>query len=298
MSDIANSSSSSQPLLRSALDRIRPQMAALSVGELLQINLDPVAAAGIARGSLARIMKYREQLAAEVPKFELSSIDQLDVYTLALLQAQTAYGIATAPPEILTSLAEEATNLRDVLYSDASALAKRGLLNSAPLAELKGPAGYRNIAMDVLGLALLLRNNWDRIAAKTCVTLSELDRAEIVGQQLIDAVSIREQSPTKLAQVTLERQQVYTLFVNAYDQVRRGIHFLRWNEGDADEIAPSLYGGRNSGRKKGATDVKKPLDAATTTTPVAATTPDLATPTAPIATKPAVGLPGADPFSS
>jgi hypothetical protein len=42
------------------------------------------------------------------------------------------------------------------------------------------------------------------------------------------------------------------LFANAYDQVRRAITFLNWKEDDLDELAPSLYAGRNNSniRKK------------------------------------------------
>ena len=37
------------------------------------------------------------------------------------------------------------------------------------------------------------------------------------------------------------RQRVFTLLARAYDQLRRHLSFLRWSEGDVDEIAPSLY---------------------------------------------------------
>jgi hypothetical protein len=40
------------------------------------------------------------------------------------------------------------------------------------------------------------------------------------------------------------RQRLFTLFVTAWDQVRRALGFLRWNEDDVDDIAPSLYAGR------------------------------------------------------
>lgn len=40
------------------------------------------------------------------------------------------------------------------------------------------------------------------------------------------------------------RQRAFTLFANAYDQCRRAATYLRWNEGDADELVASLHGGR------------------------------------------------------
>lgn len=54
----------------------------------------------------------------------------------------------------------------------------------------------------------------------------------------------------EVAASTLVRQQAFTLFVKAYDEVRRAVSFLRWKERDADTIAPSLYGARNGTRAR------------------------------------------------
>ncbi len=50
------------------------------------------------------------------------------------------------------------------------------------------------------------------------------------------------------------RKRAFSLFVNAYDQCRRAAAYLRWNEGDADELLPSLYAGRSVNRQKEATE--------------------------------------------
>jgi hypothetical protein len=46
------------------------------------------------------------------------------------------------------------------------------------------------------------------------------------------------------------KQRTFTLLATRYDQVRRAMSFLRWNEGDFEELAPSLYIGRNNGGRK------------------------------------------------
>ncbi|MBI5479925.1 MAG: hypothetical protein HY906_13755 [Deltaproteobacteria bacterium] len=43
------------------------------------------------------------------------------------------------------------------------------------------------------------------------------------------------------------RDRAFTLLVNAYDTFQRAVTYLRWNEGDAGTIAPSLFDYR-SGR--------------------------------------------------
>jgi hypothetical protein len=47
--------------------------------------------------------------------------------------------------------------------------------------------------------------------------------------------------------------------VSAYDHARRAVTFLRWNEEDVDEIAPSLYAGRTTaGKKSGDAQATRP----------------------------------------
>lgn len=58
------------------------------------------------------------------------------------------------------------------------------------------------------------------------------------------AVGVREQGPESVAEVTADRQRAYTLFVTSHDQVRRAISYLRWEQGDVDDIAPSLFAGK------------------------------------------------------
>ncbi|MFS8069892.1 MAG: hypothetical protein ACMG6S_26300, partial [Byssovorax sp.] len=50
------------------------------------------------------------------------------------------------------------------------------------------------------------------------------------------------------AEAADRKLRAFTLFTNAYDQVRRGVMYLRWDEGDADSLAPSLYKGRGGPR--------------------------------------------------
>jgi hypothetical protein len=81
-------------------------------------------------------------------------------------------------------------------------------------------------------------------------SLRELDQAESLAGQLTSALGAREQGPVIAADVATQRQRNFTLFAQSYDQVRRAISYLRWDNDDVDNIAPSLYGGRVVSRKK------------------------------------------------
>ena len=294
---IVETTTSEQPRLRSAFERARPSFSVIPKEELEQIALDPLSITATVQGALPKITVLREQILSETPKFDISNVDQLETYALALLQAQSEHVSATIPPEEIAKLGDEATELREFFLADATALGKRGYINARTLNELSGTVGYKNVAGDILVLAALFRRNWATISTKTGVTEAELNRAEVIGDQLIRAVGLREQGPTKVAAATLERQQAYTLFVRTYDQVRRVVNFLRWDEGDADDIAPSLYAGRSS-KKKPEVDASvgmpaQPQVVAPTHTNV---TTSNASPTSP-STK-ATGFPDSNPFLS
>jgi len=290
---------------RAAFQQIEAQLPSVEVKDLLAINIDVTTAVTTATGALPEIMALRESASKVGGGFEIKNFDLLETYALAMMHVQGEYVAASMPPEALLALNEQGVALRDVLHSDATALAKRGLMNGSRLGTFKTGPGYKILAEDLVGLSSLLRHSWDSISSKTAITVAELDQAEEISRKLVAAVGAREQAPAILAEVAVQRQRVFTLFVQAYDQVRRAISMLRWNEGDLETIAPSLYSGRGNFRKK--TD-PQPATPPATTTPPAPGLPGTAVPlpspvsvtvNAPTTTTPiAAGLPGSSSFVS
>ncbi|MET0793255.1 MAG: hypothetical protein ABW061_17165 [Polyangiaceae bacterium] len=232
---------------REAFQKISAEVAAVDPTKFVPINVDVTSSYTTVLGALPRIAALRER-ASHVVEFDVKYFDILETYALALMHAQGEYVSASAPPEEIVTLSQEGNALRDALYSDAVALANRGVISGVPLADLKAAPGYKNLGEDLLGLSSLIRRSWDKIASRTVITMAELDRAEQVSDRLLQAVASREQAANALVDAIQQRQRTFTLFVNAYDQVRRAVSFLRWEEGDLEEIAPSLYAGR--GRRK------------------------------------------------
>ncbi|WP_438004954.1 hypothetical protein [Sorangium sp. So ce321] len=75
--------------------------------------------------------------------------------------------------------------------------------------------------------------------------------------------------------------------MHAYDQTRRAVSYLRWNEGDAETIAPSLYKGRGGRAASSSDTAAEPEEAA----PAAGATPAAAPPGAGPQATPAAALP-------
>ena len=111
---------------------------------------------------------------------------------------------------------------------------------------------------------------------------------------MISAVGDREQTPTQIDAAD-RRQRAFSLFVKAYDQARRAIQYVRWEQGDADSIAPSLYSGRgNSNVKRRAEDAQvTPAPVVQVPAPVAVNGSGASSTQAP-----APGLPDGAPFSA
>ncbi|HYQ02307.1 MAG TPA: hypothetical protein VER96_26715 [Polyangiaceae bacterium] len=286
---------------REAYQRVLADQIAVDPAKLLVINIDVPSTYTTVIGALGRIKSFRER-ASQLKEFDVKNFDNLETYALALMHVQGEYVSASSPPEAIVALNEEGTALRDTLYSDALALVNRGLVNGEPLKDFKTATGYKNLAEDLVGLSSLLRRSWDKIGARTMVTMAELDQAEDVSERLLHAVAVRENASDVLADAIQKRLQVFTLLVNAYDQVRRAISFLRWTEEDIEEIAPSLYAGRT--RKKA--DPEQPV--VTPTTPGGAgqtTAPAGTQPSAPVGAAgsgapPAAGtsgIPQGNPFA-
>jgi len=61
---------------------------------------------------------------------------------------------------------------------------------------------------------------------------------------------LRHEVPERATEAADVRRRADTLFVRAYDEVRRIVAYLRWHEGDADSIAPSLYAKRKASRRR------------------------------------------------
>jgi hypothetical protein len=245
-----NPTESTLSRFRSAYEQLLPELRALPEDELAHINIDVEVAVTTALGALPEIKALRDEIAV-MPGFDLPSFDKLELYTLATGHAQALFIVASSPSAILPELADRAIKMRESLHLDATALAKRGLIDGQRLKNVKGSTGYRSLAFDLLGLVQVMRESWPTLVGKTAVQPAELDDAERLADQMLSAVGEREQGPNALATTTLDRQRAFTLFMRVYDQARRAITFLRWNEDDGDTIAPSLYAGRNGGRRRG-----------------------------------------------
>jgi hypothetical protein len=269
-----------------AYESVSAEIDAITEAELAPVNVDILISVTTVLGAIPKLRQLRPQL-AELKDFDLERFDRLESYARALGHTHSLLLRGAPSPEI-AKLAEDAAELRETLLTDAAALARRDLLDKESLSGLKGAVGYRNLAFDLAALSNLLRQAWTKIEGKSAIQASELNRARALGDQLLTAVGLRQHEAPEQSDAGLNRQRAFTVFVRAYNQIRRAVTYLRWEHGDANEFAPSLYERRNLKRKS--SDVPAP----------SAELPSPALPASnggPPASA-AAGLPGDDPFEA
>lgn len=240
---------------------VEEEIKAVPEAERLTPNLDVQRAAG--RGALAadRIVPLLPALSA-LPGLDMPRIERVGLYALALHHAYDLATEAGAGASALPPLLEEAWPLREGMLRSAELLAHFGLLSAERVAAIRSGQGHADTADDVIALGRLFDEHWSQVAGKVPVTRAMVDRAPVLGAKIHKALAQREVEASPLEPSSDRRHllaQAFSLFVRAYDEARRGVAYLRWNEGDVDKIVPSLYPHRprrSSGQIDDAEDVE------------------------------------------
>jgi hypothetical protein len=234
-----------------AYDRVRPKLDAVDDNDLGRSRVNVALATLIMLGALPNLEALRQQiegLSGQAPDL----IDHLREYTYALIHVQ-AMSVLTSENEAHTrTLATEAMPLRNRLLSAAELYVKYGIFDADQVAAIRSGSGLADAATDLLSLARLFRAHWSKLEGKTLVTTAEVDRAGTLGIELLGALGRRRvgsdgsRTPGDLERT---RARLLHLFLQAYNQTQRAVVYLRWNEGDADTVLPSIFQGRPRRRR-------------------------------------------------
>ena len=288
------------PRFRLAFEKILPEMLALVPAETLQVNFDVPTKVTQVLGSLPHIRALRAEIVTHLPTFDVARFDKLEDYVLALSHPHSESMSIDSTSEELQELNERATRQRNILLAIAQLLVLWGLLHRDQIAQFRGAAGYRVVSYELTGLTSLLRKEWATVGPRTGLQPSELLDADHTADQMLTALGARERNQATREEELVRRNQAFTLFIRAYRDAERAIHHLRWEQGDADTIIPSLYSGRS--RRPSKPEDEAPQDGAPVDPAVPVASP--VTPAAPAApaapASPAAPLvpggPGGNPF--
>ena len=100
----------------------------------------------------------------------------------------------------------------------------------------------QTVNLDIQSAVLTVKRVLTRLASlrgDILATLADFDIAELDKLETYALALLQADINYGLAENT--RDRAFTLFVQAYDQVRRAVQYLRWQHHDANQYAPSLY---------------------------------------------------------
>ena len=227
-----------------ALDALRIELEQIPESRLETIRLDPAEAIPLALGVSANVKRFEAEVVRLFGETAGRHIGRLELTARAFGRAHANHVIALHGKDV-ADMADDLARLRRVLLVEAQSLVAQKRLSSAVLAELAGGNGYKAMCLDVVQLVAAFRADWAGLESATPVTSPELDHAEALSNALFTTIGENEHAVSSSPTAAM-RQRAYTLFVRTYDEVRRLVTYLRWDEDDADEIAPSLFSRRKS----------------------------------------------------
>ena len=228
--------------LKAALDRMRPILEVMPPEEVVQVALDPTRSASVVVGSLPCIEKLRAALVAQFGDSAVAFLDELPIIAYATTQADIELTAADSASDLSDRFAQ-VTEDHQLLLTDAEALANRKLLDRARVDAGRPAQGYRAKTKSTLVLIALLRDEWDAVKGCTPLTLEVLATIEGRTQASLKVLDEREQGSTRLPAEEL-RTRALSRLVRTYGEIQRMLTYVRWWEGDAEAIAPSLWAGR------------------------------------------------------
>lgn len=226
-----------------AYERVKAELEALTADELSMMNVDLVSATSIALGVSERIVAHRERMAA-LPEFEVRNVDRLVDYAKAAWFVYVTNLPAPEPAEG-AQLLSEVVELRAKLLMWATPLVGAGKFDAGAIARIKEGSGNKDAAGDLVALVGLYRARWEDVKTICAVTEQDLTRGAEIGPAVFAMISRREFQAAGLTDGSLRVRRAWTLLDRAYNQCRRALGFLRFEEEDADTLAPSLR--RNQG---------------------------------------------------
>ncbi|HEU4409590.1 MAG TPA: hypothetical protein VFS43_30325 [Polyangiaceae bacterium] len=273
-----------------AYHRARPELDTVSDDELGRVTANVMVAVLVMLGAVPRLEALRKEIEA-LPGQAPGLIDKARDYALALAHVQ-AMG-TPAPEGRLEALLAEGLPLRERLLATAELNAKLGTLDAEQVAAIRSGVGHVDAANDLLSLARLFRANWHMLAGKVPVTRDEIDRAGALGVELLSELGRRKvgnDGGRPAGGYERARAKLLHLLVRTHGQLLRAVTYLRWDEGDADAIVPSLFQGRPRRRRVAEPPTPTPAEPPAPP-PAEPPTPTPAEPLAPTPTEPPAPTP-------
>jgi hypothetical protein len=229
-----------------AYERSRPDLAALTPEEVGRVRLNPTAVVSTVFGALPVLEALGDDIKG-LPHINHPLLGKLYDVTLALYYVSLLVMHASDDKAEVAELLVEGAPLRERLLISAETLVVYGLVDGKQVASIRSGTGHDDTANDLGALAQFYRALDPEVRSKTLVTNADIDRASELSLLVLAALGRRRvgsdgASPT--SRYADDKARALRWVVRSYGELRRAVTFLRWHEGDADQLVPSLFAGK------------------------------------------------------
>jgi hypothetical protein len=219
-----------------AFEQTKAEIHEAAKGPLDPVNVDIAFAVRVMLTVCGNAAPYRTELA----KVNLDVVPMLETRAHALSYAQALHQWTLDTPSPVEALGQEVIEARRVLASELELVQLRGIIANTAV-KLQGTTSYLAMAQDVRTIGSAFLSAWERVGPQIGGNIEHVNNALVLADKLIGAVAQAAEIKEKLKGSALVRQAAWTLALKSYRDLDRGISFLRYHEGDADQIVPSLF---------------------------------------------------------
>jgi hypothetical protein len=242
---------------KDAFDSLAAELATVSLENAPPFQLDAMYASDTVRYMMPRLAPFRPSIVA-LAGFAPLHFDGIETKARALRYVHAELARRAQAVRNVPVLAAEGWKLRGILMSSAETLAFRGIVDPQVLVKLREGSGYRDLVDDLVVLVRMFRAIGESQPDEVNVKPAERDRAEALANELGVIVGRAADIDATQAQLVEQRWKVAILLLRSHDELRRAMTYLRWHEGDATSLVPSLYpAGKRSAPGRDSTTAEK-----------------------------------------
>jgi len=244
-----------------ALDRHLEAIQQVPPEDLILLNRDVSSLVSLVRTVKKRTAPFAGAIAS-LPMTDHVLVDRMGDLAEGLSYIHSRVTSGTRRVIEIAPLAEEAETLLAIFTGEFKMLSLRKVIPEASIPALDSTRGYKPLATNLRSVATFAQDHWANIEPRCSLAAEDIKRAVFLHGEILDAIGERTNDDKESIALVLLRNQTFTLLVQAYDELRRAIAYIRHKEGDADLLVPSLYARSGQSRKEDGTEEEtgsKPL---------------------------------------
>ena len=269
-----------------AYQRCKGSIDAIPDDELIPIRADIPQTAMYAVAVSPAVEPLIPQL-ERLPDFDINCALQIVDRGYAAWYAHVSYLVSAPGNDDLAKAVATCTVDRNQLRSTGLNLAQFGLLAEEAVTGAHTGTSQLDLANECGGLVSLFSRRWAAIRGVIPITEERLHQMSMNASTLLGLVAGHTIAVVpSTSEAAKLRQKAFTFYAHSYDQLRRAVSYVRWDQGDVDRIIPSLYS-RDTSASSSSSSAKKSDTAPTApTSPAAPGTPSKAKDEVTVATVP------------